>query len=258
MSNKQTYSPALGEAARNYLPPSQQPTASKIASQKAKNELQETLLTDGRTQSGKTATLKNLKNNIHIPASYTTTDTWAIAYTTTIARQPEQYQHVYDTAEREATLMKLDYQLSDQPLTPEQEFLIHTLAIQKAINWEIRPDQTEAEKNMHQLTENTLKNWETTTTTAEVKNNNAEVCTTKSLIARHYLQNHTSWVDVTMVSEAGYEGKEEGHHYLNLTVDGKAYIYHPNSPLSWTNIPQIIWLTDEQKKLLLELQDTAA
>jgi hypothetical protein len=258
MSNKQISTATLGEAADKYLLPAEQPTASKTASEKAKNQIQETLLADGRTQSGKTATLANLKDTLHVPASYTTTDTGAVEYTTTIARDAGQYAHVYDAAEHEATRMKLEYQLLDKQPTPEQELLIHILAIQKAINQEVWPDQVQAEKNMHELTENTLEKGETTTTTAEVKNNKAEVCTTKSLIARHYLQKHISWVDVTMVSEAGYEGKQEGHHYLTLTVDGKPYIYHPNSPLAWTDLPQIEWLTKEQQQELLQLEKKAA
>gem|GEM_PF-5659803 len=70
-----------------------------------------------------------------------------------IKRDPALYQHVFDTAESIA----LHLQLEHNNISDEEFFCIYLYAIQQAINTELRPEQTQAEGNMKQLTQETLK-----------------------------------------------------------------------------------------------------
>lgn len=93
--------------------------------------------------------------------------------------------------------MCLRYEFFYGPLSPEQKALTQCMSIQNAINTHIRPDQKQAETNMEQLTEENYEQGAAIIDLHEIKNHQAEVCTTKSLIARHYLQEHCPEVTVT-------------------------------------------------------------
>lgn len=245
MGNKQTYWPSLGDAANAYRLPSEGARQQALS----QDQLVRTLNNDGREWvHQKTAKLRKLHPWTHIPAAYEVDETWTTQTTHAIERDPAAYEHIFSKAKQDA----LALQLQCDDCSEEEILLMHIYFIQQAINQLLRPDQTQAEGNMHRLVEETSQAGETTISTAQIEARNAEVCTMKSLIAQHYLQENCPGVTVTMLSETGYKWGNEGHNYLQIQQWWNVHEYHANSP--HYGLPHMIWLSKEQEQLLLELQ----
>lgn len=218
-----------GEASLHYLPPVQQATANKQATQEAQKAVADALLTD-KWSIWKTSTLsgKQIKAWTLMPNSYTTNTTWEKpTYTTTISFDPNMYTALFHDAAQEAS--RYLHQMPN--CTQEQYIGAHLQAIQNAIITHTGATQEQAEVNLEKLTDTTLQQWETEIAWKAVKNNNAEVCTMKSMIAAYYLTEHCPTIDRTITATQGYEWWTDGHQYISFSHQWKQYAYHPNSPV---------------------------
>lgn len=241
---------SLGEASRDYLPPTQQATASMQAAENARKQLTENLQRDWRNWiESKEATLRTLRQWALVPAAYHKTDDGRIETTHAIERDYTEYQHVFDQARRRA----LELELQFDACTAEQRFCIHLYALQEAINALIRPHQEQAEGNMEHLINTAEQKGETTIATKTVKNNDAELCNLKSMIAKHYFQEYYPEASTTMANIAEYTWWNDGHNLLHIQHGWGTYLYHANSPRD--GLPTLEWLGAPQEQFLQELQE---
>ena len=250
MGNAPTSSPSLGEASRDYLPPAQQATASNQAAQDARKQLTATLQSDWRNCiETNNAQLHTLRQWACVPAAYHKTDDGRIETTHAIERDYTEYQNVFDQTRRRALEIALQY----DDCTDEERFLIHLYTLQEAIDELIRPHQEQAEGHMEDIITTADQKGEITIDTKTVKNNDAELCNLKSMIAKHYFQEYYHEAKTTMINAAEYTWWPDWHNFLNIQHGWTSYTYHANSPRD--GLPTLEWLNTQQEAFLHELQD---
>jgi len=250
MGNSQRKSSSLGEASRDYLPPEKQATASRQAAEKARKQLTENLQGDWRNWiESKEAILRTLHQWALVPAAYHKTDDGRIEMTHAIERDHTEYQHIFDQARRRA----LELELQFDACTPDERFLIHLYALQEAINELIRPHQDQAEGHMKEIITTAQQKGETIIATKTVKNNDAELCNLKSMIAKHYFQEYYPEASTKMANAAEYKWWTDGHNLLHVQHGWASYVYHANSPRD--GLPTLEWLNAQQEQFLQELQE---
>ncbi len=248
MGNRTSYWPSLGETANQYNIPSE------YARQKALNQqkLASTLQAQGRKGVWPIQELDKLDSWTLIPAAYHRNEEGETVTDAAIERDPAAYEHIFQKAQETLLHRELDY----EDISDEERFCLYMCAIQDAIDTLLRPDQQHAETNMQSLTEEQLAQGEQVISIDQVKSCEAEVCTTKAMIAKHFLQTYCPWVESTMLSETAYAWGNDGHNYLSVTYKWMSYEYHANSPDAG-GLPHLVWVSEQQRmtmKALLENQ----